>query len=72
MSAVAVAEFRELPRTPEVDQEMGLGWDKGKGLELAPESMLGQESWKCDSCDRRGVECVRAEGKSLTVLPELS
>ena len=46
-----VAEFQELFRTPEVDQEVGLAWDKGKGQELVPESMTGQESWRYDSCE---------------------
>ena len=49
-----VVDFQELSGTPEVDQETGLGWDKGKGPELVPESMMGQESWKHDSCDSMG------------------
>ena len=59
MPAIVVVEFWELFRTPEVDQEMGLCQDKGKGPELVAGSMTGQESWKCDSCKQCGVECVR-------------
>ena len=55
---VAITEFQELDRTPEVDQEVGLGHDKGKGMKIAPESALGWELQKCDSCERQGVEYV--------------
>ena len=47
--------------TPVVAPEMELPWRKGKGKgpELAPESEVGQESRRCDSCERQDVECVR-------------
>ena len=32
---------------------------KGKGPELALELEGGQESWRCDSCKKQNVECVR-------------
>ena len=52
---VAVAELWELSGTLEVDQELETTYDKGKGLELAPEPMMGQGLQKCDSCEH-GVE----------------
>ena len=55
-------ELSELSGTPEV------GHDKGKGLELTPESMMGQESQKCDSCEQCRVECVRLKVSSLDLL----
>ena len=63
--AVDITEFWELAGTPEVDQEAGLGCDKGKGWELAPESMTEWESWKCDSCEKQWVECMRPQVSGL-------
>ena len=40
---VNISEFQELAGTLEVTQEAGLSCDKGKGPELALESMGGQE-----------------------------
>ena len=51
--------------TLEVNQEAGLGHDKGKGLELTLESVMTQESWKCNPCKQRGVECVRPQVSDL-------
>ena len=48
----------ELALTPLAAPEMELPKSKGKGPELAPESEGGQESWRCDSCKKRNVECV--------------
>ena len=57
--AMDILEFWELAGTPDVDQEVDSSRDKGKGPESALESTGGQESQKCDSCKRWGVECVR-------------
>ena len=45
LTLVAVPET-ELPKS------------KGKALELAPESEGGQESWRCDSCEKWNTECI--------------
>ena len=45
--------------TPLVAPETELPKSKGKGLGLAPESEGGQESQRCDSCDKRNAECIR-------------
>ena len=49
---------QESTLTPVAAPEMELPWSKGKGPELAPESEGGQESWRCDSCERQNVECI--------------
>ena len=68
---VDVMEFQELTGTLEVDQEVGLGRDKGKGPETALESMAWGELWKCDSCEKQGVKCMRPQvsGQWEFVLP---
>ena len=45
--------------TPVAAPEMELPQSKGKGPELAPESEGVQESLRCDSCEKRDVECIR-------------
>ena len=45
--------------TPVAALEMELPRSKGKGPELAPESEGVQELQRCDSCERRDVECVQ-------------
>ena len=49
----------ESTSTPLVAPETVLPKSKGKGPELAPESEGVQESQRCDSCEKRNVECVR-------------
>ena len=49
--------------------ETELPKSKGKGSELAPESEGGQELWRCNSCEKRNVECVRIK-VSLKLLKE--
>ena len=51
---------QESTLTPVVAPEMELPWSKskGKGPELALELEVRQESWRCDSCERRNAECV--------------
>ena len=51
--------------TPLAAPEMELPKSKGKGLELAPESEGGQESRRCDSCEKRDVECVRLKVRGI-------
>ena len=41
------------------EMELPTSKGKGKGPELVPESEGGQESWRCDSCEKRNAECVR-------------
>ena len=45
--------------TPLAAPETELPTSKGKGPELALESEGGQESRRCDSCEKRNTECVR-------------
>ena len=40
------------------ETELSSSKGKGKGPELVPESEGGQESWRCNSCEKRNVECV--------------
>ena len=42
-----------------VAPETELPTSKGKGLELALESEGGQVLRRCDSCEKRNVECIR-------------
>ena len=51
--------WEESTLTPLVASEMELPKSKGKGLELVPELEGGQESRRCNSCEKRNVECVR-------------
>ena len=44
--------------TPVAALETELPKSKGKGPELAPESEGGQESRRCDSCEKWNAECV--------------
>ena len=50
---------QESTLTPVAAPEPELPGSKGKGPELAPELEGVQESWRCDSCERRDAECVR-------------
>ena len=50
---------KESELTPLAAPETELPKSKGKGLELAPESEGGQESRRCNSCDKQNMECVR-------------
>ena len=50
--------------TPLAAPVMELPTSKGKGPELVPESEGGQESQRCDSCEKRNAECVRIKGRS--------
>ena len=47
--------------TPVAAPETELPQSKGKGPELAPESEGGQESQRCDSCEKWNVECIRVK-----------
>ena len=49
----------ELSLTPLAALETELPRSKGKGLELALESEGGQESQRCDSCEKQNAECIR-------------
>ena len=42
---------------PEMELQTSKG--KGKGPEWVPELEGGQESWRCDSCEKRNAKCVR-------------
>ena len=53
--------------TPLAALEMELPTSKGKGPELAPESEGGQESRRCESCEKQNAECVRIK-VSIVVL----
>ena len=48
----------ELALTPLAALETELPKSKRKGPELAPESEGGQESQRCDSCEKQNAECV--------------
>ena len=65
----AAAQWRrsheESTLTPLATPEMELPKSKGKGLELAPESEGEQESQRCDSCEKRDVECVRLKVRGI-------
>ena len=50
--------------TPLAAPEIELPTSKGKGPELVPESEGGQESRRCDSCDKWNAECVRIKVRS--------
>ena len=50
--------------------ETELPQSKGKGLELAPESEGVQESRRCDSCEKRDVECVQIKVSPYWLLRE--
>ena len=54
-----MAELSELSRTPEVDWGSWVSHNKGKGLELALEPLMGQGSQKCDTCEWCEMECMR-------------
>ena len=45
--------------TPLAAMETELPTSKGKGPELVLELEGGQESRRCDSCEKRNVECIR-------------
>ena len=51
--------------TPLAAPETELPKSKGKGPELAPELEGGQESQRCDSCEKQNVECVRLKVCSI-------
>ena len=51
--------------TPLAALETELPKSKGKGPELAPELEGGQESWRCDSCEKRNAECVCLKVRSF-------
>ena len=51
--------------TPLAAPETELPKSKGKGLELAPESEGGQESRRCDSCEKWDTECIRLKVRGI-------
>ena len=44
--------------TPVAAPETELPQSKGKGPELVLESEGGQESWRCNSCEKQNAECI--------------
>ena len=62
---ITVAELSKLSGTLEVNWELWVSCNKDKGMELALEPMMGQESWKCDSCEWYRVECMRPKVSQL-------
>ena len=49
---------KESSLTPLAALVLELPTSKGKGPELVPESEGGQESRRCDSCEKWNAECV--------------
>ena len=60
---------QESTLTPVVAPETELPRSKGKGPELALESEVGQESRRCNSCERWNAECVciKVSGSHLRI-----
>ena len=57
---IKVTEFWELSGTLGVDQEAESGWvgSRVRGRSRPQSLRWGVESWKCDSCEKQGVEYV--------------
>ena len=50
---------QETSLSPEASPVLELPHSKGKEPEVAPESDVMQESWRCNSCVKRNAECIR-------------